>query len=252
MKKLLFAMLCAIAVSACAQPQPEPQQSKYPVEMYRTDKGRWVELSLIHHGSVAISYEGCNIQIDPVAGRGPQAVDYSLFAKPDFIFISHEHGDHMDVPTIESLIKDGTQIYSNGKSYETILKGEVRANGDSDVLNKRISVDYVPAYNSTPANSHLHPKGNGNGFVFTLDGLRIYVSGDSEDIPELAELKDIDIALLSANQPYTMTVEQCVRAAKVISPKVLIPYHLSNTDSKAIADALAGSGIEVHLYETLR
>ena len=84
----------------------------------------------------------------------------------------------------------------------------------------------------------FHPQGRDNGFVLTIDGLKIYIAGDTEDIPEMAGLKDIDVAFLPVNQPYTMTVEQCVNAAKVISPKVLIPYHFSSTDLSSLPDLL--------------
>ena len=251
MKKLL-PLFMGLLASAFASSQPAPQQNLYPVEFYKTDKGGWVELSLIYHGCVAISYKGFDIQIDPVAGRGDNSYDYSVFPKPEMIMVTHEHGDHYSAPTIESLETEGTRIIVNQTVFNSFQRGEVRKNGDSEQLTKGITVDYVPAYNITPGRENMHPKGNGNGFVYDIDGFRIYVSGDTEHIPEMASLKDIDVALLSTNQPYTMTVEQCIAAAKVIKPKVLIPYHLSNTDLQAIKDGLEGSGIDVHLYENLR
>ncbi len=106
-------------------------------------------------------------------------------------------------------------------------------------------MDAVPAYNTTEGHLQFHPKGRDNGYVLTLGGLRIYIAGDTEDIPEMAELRDIDIAFLPCNQPYTMTVEQLVRAAQVISPKVLIPYHFSQTPVDGIPSLLPG--IDVRL-----
>ena len=130
--------------------------------------------------------------------------------------------------------------------------GETMSNGESTKADKGIIIDATPAYNTTEGRTQFHPKGNGNGYLLTIGGLRVFVSGDSEDIDEYAQLKDIDVAFLSANQPYTMTVEQCIHAAKVIKPKVLVPYHLSNTDMQAIKDGLEGTGIEVRLHESLR
>ena len=251
MKKLLPIILGLLA-TACASSQPAPQQTLYPSEFYKTDKGKWVELDLIYHGCVAISYNGFDIQIDPVAGRGDNSYDYSVFPKPEMIMVTHEHGDHFSAPTIESLETPDTRIIVNQTVFNTFQRGEVRKNGDSEELAKGVKVEYVPAYNITPGRENFHPKGNGNGFVFDIDGLRIYVSGDTEYIPELANLKDIDVALLSTNLPYTMSVEQCIEAGKIIKPKVLIPYHLSQTDLQAIKDGLEGSGIDVHLYENLR
>ena len=112
------------------------------------------------------------------------------------------------------------------------------ANGDELSLQNDIHLDAVPAYNTTEGHQQFHPKGRDNGFILTLDGFRIYIAGDTEDIPEMAGMKDIDVAFLPVNQPYTMTVEQCVRAAKTLNPKVLIPYHFSQTDLSSLPEAL--------------
>ena len=110
-----------------------------------------------------------------------------------------------------------------------------------------IKVEAVPAYNTTEGHLQFHPKGRDNGYILTLDGLRIYVAGDTEDIPEMADIKDIDIAFLPCNQPYTMTTDQLVKAAKMVKPKVLFPYHYGQTDvsglpcPKAMAST-SGSG----------
>jgi L-ascorbate metabolism protein UlaG (beta-lactamase superfamily) len=118
-------------------------------------------------------------------------------------------------------------------------------NGDSIIYRDDIKIEAVSAYNTTPGREQFHPKGRGNGYVLTLDGLRIYIAGDTEDIPEMANLKDIDIAFLPCNQPYTMTVDQLVNAAKVIKPKVLFPYHYSQTPIQQASLRLAGTGIKV-------
>ena len=128
-------------------------------------------------------------------------------------------------------------------------EGTVMKNGDHLKLTEDISVDAVPAYNITPGHLEYHPEGRDNGYVFDIDSMKIYVSGDTEDIPELKNLKDIYIAFLSVNQPYTMTVEQCVAAAKVIIPKILYPYHFHGTDVEKIAEALKGSGIDVRIRD---
>ena len=135
----------------------------------------------------------------------------------------------------------------NATSRERLGKGEVVSNGETLALTDAITLEAVPAYNTTPGRENFHPKGNGNGYVLTIDGLRIYIAGDTEDIPEMAELKDIDVALLPVNQPYTMTVEQCVRAAQTIQPKVLIPYHFGNTDLTGLPALLPG--IDVRLRQ---
>ena len=121
-----------------------------------------------------------------------------------------------------------------------------RVNGQWSMVNE-ITLEAVPAYNTTEGHLQFHPKGRDNGYILTLDGLRIYIAGDTEDIPEMSDIKDIDIAFLPCNQPYTMTPEQLVRAAKVIKPKVLFPYHYGNTDVSTIPAKLEGEGIDVRI-----
>ena len=125
--------------------------------------------------------------------------------------------------------------------------GSVMNNGDTLRLSADITLVAVPAYNTTEANKKFHPKGRDNGYVLTIDGLRIYIAGDTEDIPEMASIKDIDIAFLPCNQPYTMTPEQLVSAARVVKPKVLFPYHYGQTDVSVIPGMLKDDGIDVRI-----
>ena len=122
-------------------------------------------------------------------------------------------------------------------------------NGDSVAYRMDITIKAVPAYNYTEGHTQFHPKGRDNGYILSLDGLRIYIAGDTEDIPEMAEIKDIDIAFLPCNQPYTMTIDQLVNAAKIIKPKVLFPYHYSNTPVNQAVMKLAGQGIDVRIRD---
>ena len=125
--------------------------------------------------------------------------------------------------------------------------GTVMANGDKLDLNDGLSVEAVPAYNTTEGHLQFHPKGRDNGFILNIDGLRVYVAGDTEDIPEMAEIKDVDIAFLPCNQPYTMTVDQLLRAARTIKPKVLFPYHYGQTDVSGIPSLLRQDNVEVRI-----
>ena len=218
---------------------------KYEVERFWTASGAPVDITLIKHGSLEISYKGLSIQIDPVSGLG-KPTDYATeFPKADVILITHEHGDHLEDATISTLSGPETILILNEKSRNQIGRGEAMHNGERRELPDGIILEAVPAYNTTPGREMFHPKGNGNGYVLTIDGLRIYVAGDTEDVPEMAELKDIDVAFLPVNQPYTMTVEQCIAAAKVIGPKVLIPYHFSQTDISGLPAALPGMDVRL-------
>ena len=222
--------------------------TKYEVERFGTASGTPVDIVLIKHGSLAISYDGLSIQVDPVAEHG-KSTDYAKeFPKADVILVTHEHGDHLEDATIATLTGENTVLLLNQTSRDRIGRGEAIGNGETRTLcDGTIQLEAVPAYNTTPGRENFHPKGNGNGYVLTIDGLRIYIAGDTEDVPEMADLKDIDVAFLPVNQPYTMTVEQCVAAAKTFKPKVLIPYHFSKTDISTIPGLLPG--IDVRLRD---
>ena len=242
-----LALITALALAAACAPANENPD----VETFKA-KGGKVEITCINHGSLAVSYKDYLIQIDPVRNYGGKVIDYDAFPKADLILVTHEHGDHYNAETIGMLSKDDTRVITNGTVNGLLGHGEIMANGETTTAGQGIEIKAVPAYNTTEGRQQFHPKGNGNGYVLTIGGLRVFVSGDTEDIEEFANIKDIDVAFLSTNQPYTMTVEQCIHAAQVIKPKVLIPYHLSNTDMQAIKDGLEGSGIEVRLHESLR
>ena len=182
--------------------------------------------------------------------EGLKGLDLS-FDDLDAIFVTHEHFDHLDTAAIKQLTGDNTKLITNQTCTETLGYGQVMANGDTLLLADDILVEAVPAYNTSEGHTQFHPKGRDNGFILTLDGLRIYIAGDTEDIPEMADIKDIDIAFLPCNQPYTMTVEQLVNAARMVKPKVLFPYHYGQTDVSGIPAMLENDGIEVRirLYE---
>ena len=214
--------------------------TQYAVETFFTDSGLPVRITLIKHGTLEIACKGLSIQVDPVSGLGVPTDYATEFPKADVILVTHEHGDHFDRTALEALGANADNLITNARVAEMLGWGTVMANGDSRDLPEGIRLDAVPAYNYTEGHTNFHPQGRDNGFILTVDGLRIYVAGDTEDIPEMADIKDIDVAFLPVNQPYTMTVDQCVHAAEVIQPKVLIPYHFSNTDLSALPDRLPG------------
>ena len=212
--------------------------TKYEVEVFKTKNGSPVAICLIKHGTLEIEYDGLTIHVDPVGEYGKHTDYATEFPKADVILVTHEHPDHLDDAALKTLENEGTVLILNKTSADKIGRGEIIANGQSRELPKGILLEAVPAYNTTPGREMFHPKGNGNGYVLTIDGLRIYIAGDTEDVPEMANLKDIDVAFLPVNQPYTMTVEQCVNAANMFKPKVLIPYHFSKTEMSGLPGML--------------
>lgn len=223
-----------------------------PAETYETDSfvtksGKTVKFHALTHASIRIEYDGKEIEIDPVHKLGDRTIDYSAFPKADVILVTHEHHDHLDTAAIATLTKAETQLVTNQRCAEMLGYGTVMANGDRLALNDWLTIEAVPAYNTTEGHQQFHPQSRDNGFILTLDGLRIYIAGDTEDIPEMAEIKDIDIAFLPCNQPYTMTKEQLVRAARTIKPKVLFPYHYGQTDLSGVTEQLKNDGVEVRI-----
>lgn len=215
-------------------------------DVFTTQSGKEVSFLFIKHASFVINYDNLSIQIDPVSKMDP-ATDYSSFPKADFIFVTHEHFDHFDKEAIAALTGEKTQVILNKNCAQMLGSGTAMSNGETLKLRDDITVEAVPAYNTTADRQKFHPKGRDNGYVLTLDGLRIYIAGDTEDIPEMEQLKDIDIAFLPCNQPYTMTPEQLAHAATMINPKVVYPYHFSETPVEEMTRALEGAKVKAIL-----
>lgn len=227
--------------------KPIVTESAYEVDRFTTNSGKEVRIHALVHSSIRIEYDGKEIEIDPVTKLGEKTIDYAAMPKADYIFVTHEHFDHFDTAAINLLTGDNTQLITNQRCYDMLGYGTAMANGDILQLADDFTVEAIPAYNTTEGHLQFHPRGRDNGFILTLDGLRIYIAADTEDIPEMAELKDIDIAFLPCNQPYTMTIEQLLNAARMVKPKVLFPYHYGQTDVSSIPSQLEKDGIEVRI-----
>ena len=218
----------------------------YEVDVFKTKSGKTVKFHALVHASIRIEYDGKEIEIDPVTKLGNKTIDYSAMPKADYIFLTHEHGDHFDKEAIKQLTNEETQLVMNKRCADMYGPCAVLSNGQSDTLGE-IEVEAVPAYNISEGHTQFHPKGRDNGYILTIDGLRIYIAGDTEDIPEMQDIKDIDIAFMPCNQPYTMTPDQLIKAAKTVKPKVLFPYHYGQTDVTGIPSELKEYGIDVRI-----
>ena len=227
----------------------------YEVDVFKTKSGKTVKFHALVHASIRIEYDSLEIMVDPVTKLGNKTIDYTAMPKADYIFVTHEHGDHFDKEAIIMLTDEKTKLITNKRCADMLGYGEIMLNGQCSSLKSGvggtmfddIKVEAVPAYNITEGHTQFHPKGRDNGYILTLDGLRIYIAGDTEDIPEMADIKDIDIAFLPCNQPYTMTPEQLVKAAKTVKPKVLFPYHYGQTTVSIIPSELKECGIDVRI-----
>jgi len=217
----------------------------YETDVLPTSRGD-LKITFIGHASLMFEFGGKVIHIDPVDQFG----DYGKLPKADLILATHDHFDHSDPKTIERLSTAKTKLVLSPLAAAKIGRGIAMKNGDAKTVDG-IRIEAVPAYNLVHMRSPgmpYHPKGDGNGYILTLGDKRVYIAGDTENIPEMKGLGRIDVAFLPMNLPYTMTPEMAADAARMVRPKILYPYHTGETDTAKIAALLKGEkGIEVRI-----
>jgi L-ascorbate metabolism protein UlaG (beta-lactamase superfamily) len=213
-----------------------------------TDSGD-LRITPINHASVELEWKGRAIYVDPVSPG-----NYAGLPKADLILITDIHGDHMDPKRLADLKQGGTVIIAPQAVAKTVTEAQILDNGQSkrvDLGGASIDVEAVPMYNLTrgPKPGQLyHPKGRGDGFILTIGGKRFYFSGDSECTAEMKDLKNIDVAFLCMNLPYTMTPAEAAECVKTFRPKIVYPYHYRGQNPQEFADALKDvKGVEVRL-----
>lgn len=220
-------------------------QSKKPQDVIATDAGD-VTITFLGHASLLLQWQGKAIHIDPWSAQA----DYSSLPKADLVLLTHEHRDHLDMTAIDAIRKEGTLFAASLKASAPLSSATVLKNGGSATL-LGIGIDAVPAYNRVHMRSPgeaYHPRGVGNGYVLHFGSTRIYIAGDTEDIPEMAALAGVDVAFLPVNLPYTMSIDMLVEAATLTRPKVLYPYHTGDTDMERVAARLKDvPGVETRI-----
>ena len=201
-----------------------------------------VEIVPITHGSLILKWEGKAIYVDPWS-QG----DYEGQPAADLILITDIHGDHMDPAQIEKVRKSDTTIVAPKAVQETVTEAEVLNNGES-LSWQDATIEAIPMYNLKrgPEPGQLyHTKGRGNGYVLTLGEQRIYISGDTACVPEMKALRDIDVAFVTMNLPYTMTPEEAAECVNAFKPKVVYPYHYRGSDLSIFEQAVTAPEVEV-------
>ena len=220
-------------------------KNSFETDLIKTSGGD-LKITFIGHGSLIFTYGGKVIHVDPFS----KLADYSTLPKADLILITHEHADHLDLEALNKVRTDKTEVILTENSAQKVKGGIVVKNGDAKVVDQ-LKIEAVPAYNlvhKRDSGEPFHPKGVGNGYVITFGDKRVYVAGDTENIPEMKGLTNIDVAFLPMNLPYTMTPEMVADAAKAFNPKILYPYHTGDTDVSKISELLKGAqGMEVRL-----
>lgn len=212
-------------------------------ETFSTSAGV-LELTPIQHASILIKAGGKVMYVDPAQGT------YDGLPQADYILITDIHGDHMVPALVEKLKKADAVILAPAAVAEKVPGSTVIANGQTKSVGA-FTVEAIPMYNLKPAaNGTLyHPKGRGNGYILTYGGKRFYFSGDTEGIPEMRALRNIDVAFVCMNLPFTMTPEAAADAVKAFHPAIVYPYHSRGSDTQAFAKALEGTGIDVRLRD---
>lgn len=202
-------------------------QNSFKTDTLKTG-GTDLLITFIAHGTLLFQYDGKVIHIDPAE----RYTDYSKMPQADIILVTHHHGDHFDPQAIKTLSKPGTKLFYTSACAEKMADGKVLKNGMSATV-ENISVKAVPAYNlvhKRPDGRFFHPKGECNGYLLSLDGFKVYVAGDTENIPEMKEWQGVDVAFLPMNLPYTMTPEMVADALDILKPKIFYPYHFGDTN----------------------
>ena len=208
---------------------------KLESDIIKTSEGD-LKMTFVGHGTLLFEFGDMVIHIDPVS----RYASYDSMPKADLILITHEHGDHLDKEAIEKISTNKTKYVLTQICAERLGKGTVMKNGDSKEING-LTIEAVPAYNIVHKRGNgepYHPKGNGNGYVIHFGDKKVYVAGDTENIPEMTDLKDIYCAFLPMNLPYTMSPEMAADAAKKIKPIILYPYHYGSTDTNELVKLL--------------
>ena len=226
---LLINLFSAIVVvSAIAQ-------EKFETDIVKTSAGD-LKITFIGHGTLMFNFGGKVIHVDPYS----DVADYSTLPKADLILLTHEHRDHLDLKALNAVRTEKTVVVLTETCAKQVQGGMVMMSGDVKTV-EGLNIEAVPAYNlvhKRDTGQPFHSKGVGNGYVITFGDKRVYVAGDTENTPEMKALKNIDIAFLPMNLPYTMTPEMVADATKAFKPKILYPYHFGETDTSKVVSLL--------------
>jgi L-ascorbate metabolism protein UlaG (beta-lactamase superfamily) len=253
---LLFASTLFL-ITACAAPPTQnqnatpaatPQASATPAAApaQAVSEVGDIRITAVTHASFQLEHGGKVIHVDPTSGG-----DYSSAKQADLILVTDIHQDHLDPAAVAKMRKPGAPVVAPAAAAEKLESPTVIANGETKTV-AGISIEAVPMYNLQrgPSPGQLfHPKGRGNGYVLTLGARRVYVAGDTECTDEMRALKNIDIAFIPMNLPYTMPPAEAAECAKAFKPKVVYPYHYRGQNPEAFKTALKGEPVEVRLLE---
>ncbi|QCX00168.1 MBL fold metallo-hydrolase [Aggregatimonas sangjinii] len=225
MKRLLLLLIGCILVQACKEEPKKAPTSETVAEASSTVEANEMKIIPISHATLILEWNDKTIYIDPVGG----AEAFEGQKQADLILITDIHGDHFSVETLAALNTEKAKIIlpqavADKMPESFVPQIDVLDNGDSKER-YGITIEAIPMYNLREEALKFHTKGRGNGYVLNMGNQRIYISGDTEDIPEMRSLQNIDKAFVCMNLPYTMTVESAADAVLEFQPKQVYPYH---------------------------
>jgi L-ascorbate metabolism protein UlaG (beta-lactamase superfamily) len=205
-----------------------------------------LQITFIGHGSLVLTFGGRVIHVDPYG----KLADYAQLPGADIVLITHEHQDHLDPTALAHVRGPKTTVVANAAAAGQITGSQAMQNGEVRTI-EGLRIEAVPAYNlvhKRNTGEPFHPRGIGNGYILTFGDQRVYIAGDTENTPEMKALRDINVAFLPMNLPYTMTPEMVADAARAFRPRILYPYHFGDSDTAALTSLLEGQkDIEVRI-----
>lgn len=237
MRQLLSIIFCSVLFFSCKSEKEENKEiageESAVTEQEASAEENLPEIQPISHATAVINWDDTTIYLDPVGGTEV----FEGMNEADLVLITDIHGDHMDAKTLGSLNLGDTKIIVPQAVKEelpdTLDANLIVMNNGETLEQQGISIEAIPMYNLREEAKQFHPKGRGNGYVLEKDGQRLYIAGDTEDIPEMRNLENIDIALIPMNLPYTMTVEKAADAVLEFAPNKVYPYHFRGKDRKS-------------------
>ena len=225
---LVLLLLCADATTVTAAEGP-------PTDRIATSAGP-LDLTFLGHGTLMLTFKDTVLHVDPYG----KVADYAALPQADLVLLTHDHADHLDQAALALVRTPVTDIVLPPVCADRVQGGLILKNGETRTV-RGITVTAVPAYNLVHRRDNgqpFHPRGAGNGYLLDFGDTRLYVAGDTENTPEMAALKDVDIAFLPMNLPYTMTPEMVADAARSFRPRILYPYHYGDTDPQRLVELL--------------
>lgn len=221
--------IIALSLSACSSDMAQGvpgTEARTPIPQPMDS----VQIHPVYHSSLVLQYKNITIYVDPHTGPAR----FAGYPAPDLVLITDIHPDHLDTATLAALPLEHARIVAP-KAVLELLPARLQAQcnllaNDAEVDLDNVLIKGIPMYNLPPSPEAFHPMGRGNGYVLTLGAEHIYISGDTQGIPEMRALTNIDIAFVCMNLPYTMDVDEAADAVLAFKPKVVYPYHYRGKD----------------------